>query len=189
MRVALILDRTDLGAVPQLFGHPVQYVKLLSSELYYSWKGALVAVQPAGVGVQNIKPLAPAQALADTIRIESPATADGLALAANETIRKLAGQDDKITFTPDAQPAPAASSLVVVDLQHDERPRRRARRRARAALRRPDGAPPPAARLAPPSGLIVLPTLAAATAMRPRGTARRGPTSSAPSSSRSSRSR
>jgi hypothetical protein len=110
VRVALILDRTDLGAVPQLFGHPVQYVKLLSSELYYSWKGALVAVQPAGVGVQNIKPLAPAQALADTIRVGSPATADGLALAANEAIRKLAGQDDKITFTPDAQPVPAASA-------------------------------------------------------------------------------
>ena len=78
VRVALVLDANDLGSVPQLLGHPVEYVKLLSGELYYSWKGAIVAVQPTGIGVQNIKPLAPAQALADTIAIKNPSTADGL---------------------------------------------------------------------------------------------------------------
>jgi hypothetical protein len=99
VRVALILDRTDLGAVPQLFGHPVQYVKLLSAELYYAWKGPLIAVQPSGIGVQNIKPLAPAQDVADTIAITNPSTADGLAQAATATIRKLAVRDHTITFT------------------------------------------------------------------------------------------
>jgi hypothetical protein len=99
VRVALILDRTDLGAVPQLFGHPVQYVKLLSAELYYAWKGPLIAVQPSGIGVQNIKPLAPAQEVADTIAITNPSTADGLAQAATATIRKLAVRDHTITFT------------------------------------------------------------------------------------------
>jgi hypothetical protein len=99
VRVALILDRTDLGAVPQLFGHPVQYVKLLSAELYYAWKGPLIAVQPSGIGVQNIKPLGPAQAVAGTVVITNPSTADGLAQAATATVRKLAGQDGKITFT------------------------------------------------------------------------------------------
>jgi hypothetical protein len=110
VRVALILDRTDLGAVPQLFGHPVQYVKLLSAELYYAWKGPLIAVQPSGIGVQNIKPLAPAQAIADTVVITSPSTADGLAEAATATIRKLAGQDGKVTFTTTGTPAAGASS-------------------------------------------------------------------------------
>ena len=111
VRVALILDRTDLGAVPQLFGHPVQYVKLLSAELYYAWKGALIAVQPSGIGVQNLKPLAPAQALADTIVIREPSTADGLAQAATDTIRKLANQHSTITFTPaGTTPAGTASS-------------------------------------------------------------------------------
>jgi hypothetical protein len=99
VRVALILDRTDLGAVPQLFEHPVQYVKLLSAELYYAWKGPLIAVQPSGIGVQNIKPLAPAQDVADTIAITNPSTADGLAQAATATIRKLAVRDHTITFT------------------------------------------------------------------------------------------
>jgi hypothetical protein len=99
VRVALILDRTDLGAVPQLFGHPVQYAKLLSAELYYAWKGALIAVQPSGIGVQNIKPLAAAQQAADTVAVASPSTADGLAQAATATIRKLAVRDHNITFT------------------------------------------------------------------------------------------
>jgi hypothetical protein len=110
VRVALVLDANDLGSVPQLLGHPVEYVKLLSGELYYSWKGAIVAVQPTGIGVQNIKPLAPAQALADTIAIKNPRTADGLAQAATEAIRKLAGQDDNITFTTAAGTPVAGSS-------------------------------------------------------------------------------
>jgi hypothetical protein len=98
VRVALILDRTDLGAVPQLFGEPVKYVKLLASELVYAWKGAVVAVQPSGVGVQNVEPLAPAQKLADSVAVAKPASADALAEAANTTIRKLAAEDS-VTFT------------------------------------------------------------------------------------------
>jgi hypothetical protein len=110
VRVALILDRTDLGAVPQLFGHPVKYVKLLSGELFYAWKGAIIAVQPSGIGVQNIKPLAPAQSVVDAITITAPSTADGLALAADDAVRKLAGKDSTITFTADGTPAGSTSS-------------------------------------------------------------------------------
>jgi hypothetical protein len=109
VRVALVLDAEDLGSVPQLLGHPVQYVKLLSEELFYSFKGAIVAVQPTGIGVQNIKPLAPAQAVADGITIRNPSTADGLAQAATDTIRKLAGKDGKVTFTT-ANGTPVAGS-------------------------------------------------------------------------------
>ena len=64
--VAQKISPPVLQQVPQLFGHPKSYVKLLSAELFYVWKGAVIAVQPAGVGVANIKPLAPAQAAADT---------------------------------------------------------------------------------------------------------------------------
>jgi hypothetical protein len=92
VRVALILDRTDLGAVPQLYGHPAKYVKLLAAELYYAWKDTVIAVQPSGIGVQNIEPLAPAQKLADSIHVARPATADALAGAADTAIRRLAAQ-------------------------------------------------------------------------------------------------
>jgi hypothetical protein len=90
VRVALILGKTDLGAVPQLFGHPLQYVHLLSGELYFAWKGGIVAVQPAGVGVRNFKPLAAAQKIATGVKVAQPATSDSLANAADETIRELA---------------------------------------------------------------------------------------------------
>jgi hypothetical protein len=102
VRVALILDRTDLGAVPQLFGHPAKYVKLLASELFYAWKGTVIAVQPSGIGVQNIEPLAPAQALVDSIDVASPASADGLAQAAGTAIRKLAGEESGVQFESSA---------------------------------------------------------------------------------------
>jgi hypothetical protein len=95
IRVALILDRTDLGAVPQLFGHPTQYVHLLASELVYGWKGGVIAVQPSGIGVRNVTPLAKAQALMNTIAVAKPATADTLAEAATTAVRKLAAQDGK----------------------------------------------------------------------------------------------
>jgi hypothetical protein len=93
IRVALILDRTDLGAVPQLFGHPVEYVQLLASELIYGWTGAVIAVQPSGIGVRNVKPLPPAQKLVDSIEVAAPASSDGLARAAISAIRKLAAAE------------------------------------------------------------------------------------------------
>ncbi len=111
VRVALILDRTDLGAVPQLFGHPTSYVKLLSAELFYVWKGAVIAVQPAGVGVANIKPLAPAQAAANTIDVAKPATADALAQAATAAVRKIAPLErSSITFTSSGSATASTSS-------------------------------------------------------------------------------
>jgi hypothetical protein len=109
IRVALILDKTDLGSVPQLFGHPVQYVHLLASELVYGWKGGVIAVQPAGIGVRNVTPLAKAQALVDTIAVAKPATADSLAEAATTAVRKLAAQDGK-TLPADTTTTTATAS-------------------------------------------------------------------------------
>jgi hypothetical protein len=108
VRVALILDRTDLGAVPQLFGHPLQYVHLLAGELYFGWKGGIVAVQPSGIGVRNMKPLAPAQALVNGIKVAKPATADSLAIAATTAVRKLAAARG-ITLAAGPATAPSKS--------------------------------------------------------------------------------
>jgi hypothetical protein len=111
VRVALILDRTDLGAVPQLYGNPTSYVRLLSAELFYVWKGAVIAVQPSGIGVANIKPLAPAQAAANTIKVAKPATADALAQAATTAIRKIAPMErSSITFTSNGSTTASTSS-------------------------------------------------------------------------------
>jgi hypothetical protein len=92
VRVALILDRTDLGAYPQLLGHPVHYAKLLAYEDGFAWKDALVVVQPSGIAVGNVAPLAPAQRLVATIPLTRPATSDSLAREATVAIRSLAAQ-------------------------------------------------------------------------------------------------
>ena len=110
IRVALILDRTDLGAVPQLLGHPKEYVQLLSSELIYGWTGALIAVEPSGIGVRNVKPLAPAQRIVDGIAVPKPASSDGLARAATTAIRKLAAANGHTLGTSAAAPSTSSSS-------------------------------------------------------------------------------
>jgi hypothetical protein len=125
VRVALILDRSDLGAVPQLFGHPTEYVQLLASELVYGWTGAVIAVQPSGIGVRNVKPLAPAQKLVGGIEVAAPASSDGLARAAISAIQKLAAADghsvggatapaDTSSSSSSKGPIAVAAAVVVV---------------------------------------------------------------------------
>lgn len=55
LKVAVVQSRTDLGAVPQLFGKAKWYVKFLRAEITYGrWKGTLIVVmngKPGGVAV------------------------------------------------------------------------------------------------------------------------------------------
>jgi hypothetical protein len=90
VRVALILDRTDLGAYPELFGHPSHYATLLAAEDRYDWRDPVVIVQPSGVGVGNVRPVAPAQRLVARIPVARPVTSDALAQAATVAVRELA---------------------------------------------------------------------------------------------------
>jgi hypothetical protein len=54
MKVALIGSRADLGAVPQLFGHPQTYAKFLASELRFAYNGRLLIVMPQGFGTAHV---------------------------------------------------------------------------------------------------------------------------------------
>jgi hypothetical protein len=110
VRVALILDRSDLGAVPQLLGHPLEYAHLLAGELTFAWKGGIVAVQPGGIGVRNFTPLAPAQKVADGVAIARPVTADSLAIAADTTIRRLAARAGTTLAGGSASPGASSGS-------------------------------------------------------------------------------
>jgi hypothetical protein len=55
LKVAVVQAPTDLGVVPQLFGHAAEYAKFLRSEITLgSWKGTLIVVmngEPGGVAV------------------------------------------------------------------------------------------------------------------------------------------
>jgi hypothetical protein len=112
IRVALILDRTDLGAVPQLFGHPDAYVDLLAAELHFAWKGGVVAVQPAGVGVRNVTPLAAAERLVSHIQVATPASSDNLARAATTAVQELAAAAGYVIGSGAGEPAPASTSTI-----------------------------------------------------------------------------
>jgi hypothetical protein len=50
IRVALITQPSDLGAVPSLFGKPQTYAKFLWQELSFVYKGGVLIVMPSGLG-------------------------------------------------------------------------------------------------------------------------------------------
>jgi hypothetical protein len=54
VKIAVIGSRTDLGAVPQLFGHPQTYARFLGSELRLSYDGRLLIVMPQGIGARGV---------------------------------------------------------------------------------------------------------------------------------------
>jgi hypothetical protein len=90
IRVALILDRIDLGAYPQLFHHQAHYAQLLAGEEKQVFETPILVVLPTGAAVSNITPLAPAQDIVGAIPVTRPATATSLALAATTAVRELA---------------------------------------------------------------------------------------------------
>jgi hypothetical protein len=50
LKVAVITAPTDLGAIPQLYGHPAKYAKFLRMELTWGgFKGTLIVVMKGGV--------------------------------------------------------------------------------------------------------------------------------------------
>jgi hypothetical protein len=50
IRVALITQPSDLGAVPSLYGKPQTYAKFLWQELSFVYKGGVLIVMPNGLG-------------------------------------------------------------------------------------------------------------------------------------------
>jgi hypothetical protein len=61
IRVALIAQPVDLGAVPSLFGKPQTYAKFLWQELSFVYKGGVLIVMPNGFGFYDGRDPGPAQ--------------------------------------------------------------------------------------------------------------------------------
>jgi hypothetical protein len=90
IRVALIKDETDLGTVPNLLNQPQKYSEFLGPEIRFAYKGDLLVVMPTGVGVtQTDATPAPANAI-QGMQVEAGGSPDGLALTAEEAVKKLA---------------------------------------------------------------------------------------------------
>lgn len=91
LKVAIIADPRDLGAVPQLFGKPQPYASFLQSEINFNSKKPLLVVMPAGYGAAAL----PKGAETGLQGLDPPKSGNGddLGRAAVKAIVKLAAAD------------------------------------------------------------------------------------------------
>ncbi len=90
IKVALIATRTDLGAIPELFGHPQRYAAFLDQEISFGTPQPLLVVMPNGYGVRGLtRPAAAAVVPA----LDKPPDEAHLAQAAIVAVRRLAAAD------------------------------------------------------------------------------------------------
>ena len=100
IRVALIEQPSDLGAVPSLFGKPQTYAQFLWQELSFVYKGKLLVVMPEGFGFYDGKP--PGAAVEKVLsRIPVGAGLNGMASSAlNAVVGLAAAGGHKLSVTP-----------------------------------------------------------------------------------------
>jgi hypothetical protein len=87
LKVAIIADPRDLGAVPQFFGKPQSYAPFLQSEIAFNSKKPLLVVMPTGFGATAL----PAGSETGLQAVAPPKSAGGqdLGVAAVNAIVKL----------------------------------------------------------------------------------------------------
>jgi len=89
IKVALIYDTQDLGAVPSLFGHPAAYAQFVGIEIGFWYKGPLLVVMPSGFGIYDGgASIAAAEQILESIPLAA-ASPDDLALAATTALNAL----------------------------------------------------------------------------------------------------
>ena len=118
IKVAVIGNKTDLGAVPQLWAKPQTYARFLGSELRFIYKDTLLIVMPQGFGINGPYPLPKALAAWSGIDPRKDTTPQGLADSADKALRALAKADGKPisggTGSDDGLPLPLIAAGVMV---------------------------------------------------------------------------
>jgi hypothetical protein len=91
LKVAVILTRSDLGAVPSLFGKAQSYASFLGQEDYYFFKDELLVVMPNGYGLYKHAGLPTAdEAAIKALPPPETTKGDPLIAAAMRAVRVLA---------------------------------------------------------------------------------------------------
>jgi hypothetical protein len=89
VKVALIYEADDLGAIPSLFGRPGDYAHFLGIELSLWYVGPLIVVMPAGFGVYDGgRSTAAEEQVLRTVPV-SAASPDDLARSATQALLRL----------------------------------------------------------------------------------------------------
>lgn len=93
IKVAIIGNKSDLGAVPQLWAKPQTYARFLGSELRFIYKDTLLIVMPQGFGING--PYGQPKAVAALAGIDprKDPTPEGLTASADAAMRALAKAD------------------------------------------------------------------------------------------------
>lgn len=90
VKVALIYNQTDLGAIPSLFGRPADYAHFLGIELGLWYVGPLLVVMPAGFGIYDGgRSTAAEDAVLHGLHVDATGP-DGLARSATAAVQHLA---------------------------------------------------------------------------------------------------
>lgn len=95
IKVAVIGNKSDLGAVPQLWAKPQTYAKFLGAELRFVYKDTLLVVMPQGFGINGPFPQAKALAALSGIDPRKDPTPEGLTNSADQALRALAKADGR----------------------------------------------------------------------------------------------
>jgi len=100
VRVAVIHDARDMGAVTNLYGHPQEYANLLSTELQNpvepgarGHQQGLLIVMPAGFGTKNVP--AKVQNMLRGVELPADASPDALVAAAGWGVQQVAADGGK----------------------------------------------------------------------------------------------
>jgi hypothetical protein len=113
LKVAVVVSRYDLGAVPILFRKPQTYAKFLAQEDYFIWKDELLVVMPNGYGIYQAKKLPAAdQALISKLPWTDTTNGTELVVAAQRAVRALAARRG---ITLQLAPLPSSGSSTTRD--------------------------------------------------------------------------
>jgi hypothetical protein len=115
IKVALIANAYDLGAIGSLWRQPQQYARFLGAELAFLYKGRLLIVMPNGFGFWNGgKPIAKDLALLKSIPIRTGP--NGLAETAITAVRELAAQGGRPLPKPHVRGSSQTTDRIVIGL-------------------------------------------------------------------------
>jgi len=88
IKVAVIADPADLGAVPSLFGKPQLYAKFLGTEIAFQYTNRLLVVMPNAFGFwRNGRSIVREKKILSTLKLKQGG--DGLAYSAVSAVKAL----------------------------------------------------------------------------------------------------
>ena len=113
IRIAVIEQSSDLGAVPMLFGRAQQYATFLAREIMLIYRGTVLVVmagKPGGIGLYGPAATPQARAAAAKLAVPAAGTPDELARIASTATREVAAANGVQLTTPQAPTDTASSS-------------------------------------------------------------------------------